>query len=136
MSVELELKQIVKLVNSRIIDPENKYVKLVDLIKDAHLENKLLNISSFEQISFNVYHDQIDFSIAPIIERLSMLFPPSFECVFPILLSGYYMVKYPTSSVALPMQLSGFLIEYVVILIQDENTYHFKNEHIRLSEKH
>ncbi len=136
MSVENELKKIVKVVNSRIIDPENNYVKLVGLIENAHIENKLLNISSFEQISFNLYQDQIDFSITPNIERLSMVHPPSFECIFPILLSGYYLVKYPTSSMALPMQLSAFLIEYVVILIQDKDTYHFKNEHVRLSENH
>lgn len=132
MNVDLRPEKLVKLIKSRIINPENNYVRLNGLIENAQLEKIILNISTFEQISFHINRDQVDDSLPPTFERLSLVRPPSFECVFPIQLAGHFMVKYPSSSVALPVKLSAFWIEYVAILVEKKDTYHFKNEHIRL----
>ncbi len=135
MNVDIQPEKVVKLIESRIINPENNYEKLIGLIENAHLENPLLNISTFEKISFHINPDQVEAYLTPTFERLSLVHPPSFECVFPIRLAGHFMVKYPSSSVALPMQLSALLIEYVVLLIQDQDTFRFKQEHVRLPNK-
>jgi hypothetical protein len=136
MKVDIQLDKVVKLIKSRIIDPENNYELLRGLIENAHLEEALLNISTFEKISFFIYKDQIDVSLTPSVERLSLVFPPSFECIYPIRLTGHYLVKYPSSSVALPVQLPAFKIDYNVIIVLDQDSYRFKQEHVRLSEKH
>ncbi len=136
MNVDIQLEKLVKLVKSRIIDPKNNYEKLIELIENAHLENTLLNISTFEEVSFHVNHDQVEISLTPSVERLSLVYPPSFECTFSIQLAGHFLVKYPSSNAALPMQLSAFLIEYIVIVVLDQDSYHLKHEHIRLPEKH
>lgn len=136
MNVDLPSEKVVKLIKSRIFNPENNYKKLVGLIENSHLEKNLLNISAFKKISFQINRDQINDLSSPTFERLSLVYPPSFECVFPIRLSGSFLVKYPTSTVVFPMQLPAFWIEYIVIIVENKDTYFFKNEHIRLLEKY
>lgn len=131
---DIQIDQIVKIVKSRILDTESNYYILSELIENAHLENKLLNISTFEKISFHLNPDKIITNITPSVERFSLVFPPSYECTFPIRLEGHYLVKYPSSNVALPMQIPAFTIEYIVILVKDQDSFQLKHEHIRLSE--
>lgn len=131
---DIQVDQIVKLVKSRILDTESNYYVLSELIENAHLENKLLNISAFEKISFHLNPNKVITNNTPIVERFSLVFPPSFECTFSIYIEGHYLVKYPSSNVALPMQIPVLAIEYIAILVKDKDSFQFKHERIRLSE--
>lgn len=116
------------------MDPESHYKILTNLIERAHFEKDILRISAFEKVSFQLDAKTLAADFLPSIERLSLVEPPSYECVFPIFFSGYYLVKYASSNVPFPMQVFDLAIEYSVIIVQYPEYFTFTQEKVEMAE--
>jgi hypothetical protein len=124
--------ELIKIVKSLIQGDANRYSRLESLIEKAQLEKSLLNISSFENISFHINKKQVIFLPDEEIHRLSLVHPPSYEVNLPIQVAGYYYVKYSNSNVKLPMQLPIFSVLYSCIAIKQKKSFLFQNEEVKL----
>jgi len=124
--------ELIKIVKSLIQGDANRYRRLESLIEKAQLEKSLVNISSFEKISFHINKKRVIFLPDCSVHRLSLVHPPSYEITLPIQIAGYYYVKYANSNVKLPMQLPIFSIIYSCIAIKQKSSFLFQNEEVKL----
>lgn len=135
MDTENQYIELLQKVKSQIIGESSNYKKLVTLIENTQMVDFLLNISTFEKISFHINKQHLEILPEISIDKLSLVYPESFDVRIPIRLSGYYLIKYPNSQYEIPKQIPLFRIEYCCIMVSDNNNYLFKNEHIRLLEE-
>lgn len=102
------------------------------LLKHAGLEKELLHISSYESAEFILKEETIKQVLHPKIDRLTLVYPPSFAFSTDYQISGHFNVKYNAANKSLPIQMESFTINYSGILIAHSDNYEFKNEKIAI----
>jgi len=119
-------------INQWILELENGSDRLKNLIQEAKLEKDLLNIASYENATFCTNGNSIKKLNNIKIDRLTLVYPPSFVFSVKFLISGYFNVKYKSAKSSLPVQIDPFTIGYKGIAIQHENDLEIKNESIKI----
>jgi hypothetical protein len=125
-------ENISKLILARAKDKETGYAWLKHLIQSAHPEKELLPVSSYEFADFQPKDDDIQMVTQPKFERLSLVYPPSWEFSVIYSVSGVFNVKYKLANIPLPFKKEPFLINYTGIIVQHENVFEFKNESVKI----
>ncbi len=119
-------------INQRIRELENCSERLKNLIKAAELEKDLLNIASYEYATFCTNGKSIKQLNNIKLDRLTLVYPPSFVFSVKLQVSGYFNVKYKSAKSSLPVQIDPFTVGYSGIAIQHENELEVKNESIKI----
>jgi hypothetical protein len=117
---------------NRLINSDSGISRLNYLLQTAGLEKELLNISSYESALFILDKNKINQLDQPGIDRLTLVYPPSFSFSVKYEISGYFNVKYNSAGNPLPIQVDPFVIEYSGIVILQEDHLELKNERIRM----
>ena len=68
------------------------------------------------------------------IDRLTLVYPPSFEFSMDYQVSGHFNVRYNTASNILPILIKPFIVIYSGIIIPKGDHFELKNEKIRIKE--
>lgn len=126
---EFSKKELENLMSSKL-----GLKRFVDLLQISQLEKKLLQISSNESAEFILNTDQFLTLRSPKIDRLVLVYPPAFAFSMEYQLSGYFKVKYNSTSNPLPIQVEPFKVKYSGILIPNDDEFDIKNEKITIIE--
>jgi len=119
-------------IKERINDLENGSQRLKALLATAEIEKDLLNIATYENISFCTNGNSVKQVGNIEFDRLSMVHPPSFVFSVKLQIAGYFNVKYKSAKTSLPMHIEPFDVNYSGIAIQHENELEIKNESIKV----
>jgi len=87
---------------------------------------------SCESIAFRIDPEHVEPLKSPKIDRLSLVYPESYEFDWQLSVSGYFLVKYKSFSQPLPQHTEPFVISYSGIIVLDKSDFKFKNEWVQL----
>ena len=102
------------------------------LLQLAGLEKELLQISNYESAEFILQQEKIEQINNPKIDRLTLVYPPSFAFSVNCRVKGYFNVKYNSANNSLPIQIKPFVVNYSGILIPHDDNFEIKNEKIKI----
>lgn len=131
LSPEEFSKQVLK----NLIGTKFGIKRFSDLLQLACLEKNLLQISNYESAEFFLHREQIKPLHNPKIDRLSLVYPPSYEFSIDYQICGHFKVKYNSASSPLPVQVKQFIVNYSGILIPHDDNFEIKNEKIKIKER-
>lgn len=131
LSPEEFSKQVLK----NLMDTKSGINRFNDLLQLAGLEKDLLQISSYENAEFILNKKQIKPLNNPKIDRLSLVYPPSFAFSMDYHISGHFNVKYNSARSPLPVQVKKLIVNYSGILIPHSVNFEMKNEKIKIKER-
>ena len=123
-----------KLVLENLMSNESGLNRFNDLLQQAKLEKKLLQISSYKSAEFILKAENLKRINALQIDRLTLVYPPSFEFSMDYQVSGHFNVRYNTASNILPILIKPFIVIYSGIIIPKGDHFELKNEKIRIKE--
>jgi len=119
-------------LHERILNKQQRYKFLERLINAARVDTDLLKVSSCESIVFRIDPEHVEPLKSPKIDRLTLVFPESWEFDWQLSVTGYFLVKYKSLSQPLPKHIEPFIISYSGIIILDKSDIKFKNEWVQL----
>lgn len=123
-----------KQVLENLLNTESGLSRFNDLLQLANLEKELLQISSYESVQFILNRENIVLIHHPIIDRLTLVYPPSFAFSTDYQISGYFNIKYNSANKTLPIQMEPFNVQYSGIIIPHDDNFEIKNEKIKISD--
>jgi hypothetical protein len=123
---EIFIKQVVE----NLLKTESGLSRFIELLQLANLEKDLLQISSYESSTFILNKDNIFQTEPPKIDRLTLVYPPSFAFSANYQISGYFKVKYTSAGNSLPIQMKPFIVNYSGILIPNGEHFEIKSEKV------
>ena len=121
-----------KLILENLVSNESGLNRFNDLLQQAKLEKTLLQISSYKSAEFILKTENLKRISGPQIDRLTLIYPPSFEFSMDYQVSGHFNVKYNTASNTLPILVKPFIVTYSGIIIPKGDHFELKNEKIRI----
>lgn len=133
MKPPFETGNLVAPVQKRLLAKKGKSILLERMINEAGLAEYLLAVTRFKKAVFILSPGEIQSIHPPKIERLSMVFPVSFEFEWDILVKGYYQVRYRNLPNPLPQQIDPFRVRYTSVVTPSESGLSIKNERITLA---
>lgn len=105
------------------------------LLQNAKLEKELLQISSYENAEFILNQNSIKQNDQVQVDRLVLVYPPTFAFSVVCQINGHFNVKYNSVNNVIPVQVKPFNVNYTGILIQHKSSFEIKNERIILKER-
>lgn len=130
IKVEAINEQIIKIIS----DKQSGFARLNILLRKAGIEKRLLNISTYEKASFFPDTRKIKQLNQLRLDRLSLVYPPSFDFSLRFEISGHFIIKYKSADVNLPKSIDPFIIDYTGIVVIRDNGYEIKNESVQFVE--
>lgn len=124
-----------KQVLNNLLNNESGYNRFSDLLQLANLEKELLQISSYESAELILQRENIKQVGSSQIDRLSLVYPPSFAFSVDFQIKGYFHVKYNSARNPLPIQMEPFIVNYSGIIIPHDENFEIKNEKIEISDR-
>ena len=128
MSQEEFAKQVV----DNLLKTELGLTRFNELLQMASLEKELLQISSYESSIFVLNKENIVQTDSPKIDRLTLVYPPSFAFSADYQISGYFKVKYTSAGKSLPIQMEPFIVNYSGILIPNGEHFEIRSEKVKI----
>jgi hypothetical protein len=127
-------EEIKNFIFKRIMSQGDDFEVLKALIMIAAPAQKILKVKSYEKMTFHPKKNGVKPLDDVLIERLSLVHPPSFECALRLKINGYFKIKYKSSAIPLPMPVEPFDAIYIGIIVQSEPVFTIRNERIILPE--
>lgn len=116
----------------KLMSSESGLSKFNNLLQHAKPEKKLLQISSYKSAEFVLKTENLKQKSSPQIDRLTLIYPPSFEFSMDYEVSGHFNVRYNTASNTLPILMKPFIVTYSGMIIPKGDHVELKNEKIRI----
>lgn len=130
--LNLSLEEFSEQVLKNLMNSELGLKRFSDILQLGQLEKELLQISSYEHAEFILKTESIHPLNNPKIDRLVLVFPPSFAFSMEYQISGYFKVKFNSTPKPLPIQVEPFHVNYSGILIPKTEKFEIKNEKIAI----
>lgn len=121
-------------VLENLMSNESGLNRFNNLLQHAKLEKELLQITSYKSAEFILKPENIKQLHLPQVDRLSLVYPPSFAFSIDYQISGHFNVTYNSASNPLPIQMEPFIVNYSGILIPMDESFEIKNEKIEMKE--
>ncbi len=128
----LSQEELSKQVLDNLLSTESGLSRFNYLLQFTNLEKELLLISSYKSAEFILNREKIVQLHPPVIDRLTLVHPPSFAFLIDYQICGYFNVKYNSASNPLPIQMDPFTVNYSGILIPFDDNFEIKNEKIKI----
>lgn len=128
----LSQEKLSRQVLENLMSSESGLARFNYLLQHAGLEKELLQISSYESTEFILKRKNIKQVRNPDIDRLTLVYPPSFAFSVDYQISGHFNVKYNSANKSLPIQMEAFIVNYSGILILHNDNFEIKNEKIKI----
>lgn len=128
----LSQEELSRQVLENLMSNESWLTRFNNLLQLADLEKELLQISSYESAEFILKRENIKQVHNPKIDRLTLVYPPSFAFSVDYQISGHFNVKYNSANKSLPIQMKAFIVNYSGILIPHDDNFEIKNEKIKI----
>lgn len=125
----------IKKVLKHLLDSKSGQERLIKLLQDAKLEKEVLQISSYKSAEFILNHSGIKQNNPVKVDRLTLIYPPTFAFAVDCQINGHFNVKYNSVNNVLPVQVKPFIVNYTGILVQHKTSFEIKNERIILKER-
>jgi len=132
MADPYDTNTLMSAIQDRVLNRQQGCKFLEQLINAARLDKALLKVSSCESIIFRINPELVHQQKPLTFDRLTLVYPESFEFYWQLTVSGYFLVKYKSLPQPLPQQLEPFSVGYSGIIILDSNSFRFKNERVQL----
>lgn len=132
MKPQFETGNLVTPVQKRLFSLEGETIVLEKLINAANLAEYLFTVAHFKSAEFCLSADGIKAVNPPTIDRLSMVYPVSFEIEWDLWVSGYFKVQYAAIPNPLPHRVNPFKIRYNCIITPTERDAVVRNERVAL----
>ena len=130
----LSQEEFSKKALENLMSNESGLNRFNNLLQHAKLEKELLQISSYKSAEFILKPENIKQLRPPQIDRLSLVYPPSFAFSMDYRISGHFNVTYNSASNPLPIQMEPFIVNYSGIFIPKDEGFEMKNEKIEMKE--
>lgn len=125
-------EEFAKQVQENLLKTDLGLTRFNNLLQLANLEKELLQISSYKSSEFILKRENVVQINPPTIDRLTLVYPPSFAFSSDYQISGYFQIKYNSASKPLPIQIEPFIVNYSGILIPHGNSFEIKSEKIEI----
>lgn len=129
---KISQEEFAKQVVDNLLKTELGLTRFNELLQMASLEKELLQISSYESSTFILNRENIVQTDSPKIDRLTLVYPPSFAFSADYQISGYFQVKYNSAGNSLPIQMEPFIVNYSGILIPNGEHFEIKSEKVKI----
>ncbi len=132
MEASFHEERLLAALHDRLFDPDRKIPLLEPLIENAPLDKILLRLSTLKSIRFKLEKAEPRAAHPPVIDRLVLVTPESFEVNWILIINGYFLLPYRNMASPLPHPVPPFEVCYSAVLIPQGKSVLFRNEKVRI----